>query len=85
MRDLAAMAADIFGRPVARDVVSDKDKRAGAQKNGVPDAVLAIMMGYYHAARAGEFAGTDQTLERLLGRPPRSMRSVMEKALTGDA
>ena len=38
---------------------------------------MSIMLGLYIAARNGEFAMVDPTLEKLLGRPPTTMRELM--------
>ena len=42
-----------------------------------------IVMGFYEAARDGEWASVDPTLERLIGRRPTPMRDVMATALRG--
>jgi hypothetical protein len=50
-------------------------------KNAVsPDTDM--LLGLFAASRQGEFAAVDPTLERLLGRSPRSMRDVLAARLT---
>jgi hypothetical protein len=50
-------------------------------KNAVsPDTDM--LLGLLAASRQGEFAAVDPTLERLLGRSPRSMRDVLAARLT---
>ena len=39
-------------------------------------------MGVYAAGRNGEFTAVDPTLERLLGRPPTSMRDFLAVRLS---
>ena len=40
-----------------------------------------MLLGTYRAARRGDFAAVDPTLETLLGRRPRTMRDVLAAAL----
>lgn len=56
--------------PVARNVISLEDLHDRACRNGVPAGARAMMLGYFQAARAGEFASVDPTLASILGRPP---------------
>lgn len=79
--DLAALASDILGRPILRDYVTDDEMRERAVARGVPEMVVRIMMGYYAAARAGEFAPLNGTLARLIGRAPQTMRSFLRENL----
>ena len=44
----------------------------------MPAAAADFTLGMYRAARRGEFAVTDPTLETLIGRRPTSVRSVLE-------
>jgi hypothetical protein len=40
------------------------------------------LLGMYQAARRGDFAAVDPTLELLLGRRPHTMRDVLASILT---
>lgn len=75
--DLAELASDIHGKPIERVVVSDEAYAASMRERGVPDWRVEIAIGMFRASRNGEFAATDPTLERLLGRPPMTMREVL--------
>jgi NAD(P)H dehydrogenase (quinone) len=77
MAGIAAIAAELSGRTIARVTVSDEQHRAAMVARGAPPVVVEIGMGMFRASRAGEFAAVDPTLERLLGRPPVSMRDFM--------
>lgn len=77
LADLAVLAGEILAKPVSRQTLGDDEMLETARAAGVPAERLGIMMGYYHAARAGEFAGVDQTLAGLIGRPPQTMRDFM--------
>ena len=74
---LAVVASEAFGRPVRRETISDDALRAKMAARGVPPAAAAIAIGLFAASRAGEFASTDPTLERLLGRRPIGMRELL--------
>jgi len=75
--EVAAMLADIHGKPVRRENVSDEEYAAGMANHGAPRAVIDITLGMYRAARAGEFAAVDPTLASLLGRAPIPLRDVL--------
>ena len=81
LADLAALAGDVLDRPVTREVLDDDEMRVRLRGRGMPDGAVAFLMGYFLAAWAGEFAPVDPTLERLLGRKARSMRSYLEEVL----
>ncbi|MFI6783143.1 NmrA family NAD(P)-binding protein [Micromonospora sp. NPDC050276] len=81
MLDLAAVAGiltEITGRAVTRVVVDDEEWKAAAVARGMPAAAADFLLGMYRAARRGEFAVTDPTLQTLIGRRPASARSVLE-------
>lgn len=77
---LARLASEVTGRDIEREVISEEEMERRARQSGVSDGAIAIMTGYFRAARAGEFARTDPTLARLLGRDPMSMRDVLVSA-----
>jgi NAD(P)H dehydrogenase (quinone) len=75
--DLAAIASELLGSPVIRQTFMDEELRAKMAARGAPDRAANMALGLYIASRKGEFALVDPTLERLLGRPPVSMREVL--------
>ncbi|WP_026925273.1 NmrA family NAD(P)-binding protein [Glycomyces arizonensis] len=77
--EVAAMAAG--DRPVATERLSDDDYRSRMKERGLPDIAVEMMLGFFLAARAGEFAGTDPALARLLGRSPRPLPEVLPELL----
>lgn len=77
MAGIAALASELSGRSIRRVTVTDEQHRAGMVARGLPEIVIEIGMGMFRASRAQEFAAVDPTLERLLGRPPTSMRDYM--------
>ena len=83
LADLAAIASELTGRPITRVTVSDDEYRAALVARGVPEARADMLVGLFVASRRGEFAAVDPALERLLGRPPRSIRDVLAARLAG--
>lgn len=73
---LARLASEVTGRPVTRKVTAESALERHARRNGVPEGAIAVMLGYFRAARAGEFDLVDPTLTRLLGRPPTRVSSA---------
>lgn len=79
---VAAIASEVTGRSIRRVVVSDEEFRSRLLARGIPEFAVAIQMGFYAASRQGEFATLDQTLARLIGRPPMTMREVLKATLS---
>lgn len=79
--DVARIASEILEQPVEREVVSDEVYRAMLVQQGMPEVYAGLLLSLYAAARAGEFAVVDPTLERLIGRKPTTMRQVLEEFL----
>ncbi len=77
LADLAALASELTGREVKRVVVSDEEWRDAKVTGGVPAPLAELLLGTFRAARRGDFATTDPTLETLLGRRPQTMREVL--------
>lgn len=82
MAGVALIASELLGRPVRRTTVSDQDYRAALVARGTPETAADLMLGMFRASRRGEFATVDPTLTALLGRPPVSVRDVLQAALT---
>ncbi|MBU2327169.1 MAG: NAD(P)H-binding protein [Alphaproteobacteria bacterium] len=81
LADLAHVAEEFLGKTISRTVISEESAKANAQAAGIPEGSVAVMLGYYRAARAGEFAVTDLALSRILGRAPESMRTFLQSNL----
>jgi len=80
---IARLASEVKGTKVARTLMSldDLDRRAG--QKGVPAGARAVMLGYFRAAKAGEFAEVDPALSAVLGRKPTGMRDFLAQHLPG--
>lgn len=83
--DVARIASELTGRPIARIVVDDDEWKAAVTEQGMPAAAADFTLGMFRAARAGEFAVTDPALEKLLGRPAVPARAVLSEMLGNSA
>lgn len=83
MHMLCDIAAQLLDRPIRCNLLAGDTMRAALTARGVPAPVVDISMGFYKAAHSGEFASADLTLQRLLGRPPITMRDLLAQKLGG--
>lgn len=81
MGDLADIASELTPQPVRRAVITEDELRAKLSARGLPEAALRVFLGFYRASRDGEFQTVDPTLERLLGRKPLGMRTLLQNEL----
>lgn len=81
--DVARILSRVTGRQIRRVVVDDDEWKASAVERGLPAAAADFTLGMFRAARGGEFAVTDPTLEQLLGRPAISARQTIEAIVDG--
>ncbi len=81
MADLAAAASKITGREIKHVTVTDEEWREARIAQGTPALFADMLLGMYRAARRGDFAAVDPTLETLLGRRPNTMCDVLTAVL----
>lgn len=81
LAELAGLAGEVLGRPITRVFASEEDMEAKARDAGVPRGSIAVMLGYYRAARAGEFAAVDPTLAEIVDRAPVTMDAFLKANL----
>lgn len=79
--DVAATLSELSGRTIRRVVVDDEDFVARLVQKGTPPHYARLFLGSFHAARRGEFAATDPTLERLIHRTPITIRDFFARAI----
>ncbi len=84
LADLARLFGEITGKPVSRTIISDQEILEGIRKAGLPDGTIAVIAGYYRAARADEFATINPMLARILGRAPQTMGNFIKTTLEPD-
>ncbi len=75
--DVAAIAADVAGRRVETVVLGDEEWVARQVAAGQQEFLARFMLGMYHAAAGGFFAGTDPLLGEVLDREPASVRDLI--------
>lgn len=81
--DIARILSELTGRSIERVVVSDDEWVAGLVGRGMPEEQARMLLTLFLAARRGEFAAVDPTLEKLLGHPTRTLRQVLGEHLSG--
>jgi NAD(P)H dehydrogenase (quinone) len=77
----ASLIAEIAGRPLAFSVITEAQLRAGLTQAGLPAGAVNIVIGIQASFAAGTFDIVTGDVERLGGRPPRSLRDVLAAAL----
>ena len=80
--DVAAVLSEVSGRPVRRVLVDDGAFVAGLMEHGTPQPFAEMFLGSFLAARRGEFAVTDPTLQTLLGREPQTVAAALRATMT---
>ncbi|MGI8476098.1 MAG: NAD(P)H-binding protein [Thermomicrobiales bacterium] len=83
LADIAGILSEITGRSIRRVVADDDEWMQGLIGRGVPEGRARMSLGMFLVSRRGEFAATDSMLERLLGRPAQSVRTVLEGVVAG--
>lgn len=78
LQQVADVLSALIGRPVRRVVVEDEEYVERQVGRGVPEFGARLFLTMFDAARRGEFAATDPTLQTLLGRPPQRIRDVLQ-------
>jgi NAD(P)H dehydrogenase (quinone) len=78
-RDVAALYAELGGRPV-EPVLLDDDAWVAAmvEHAGMPEPLAQTYATFGAAARRGYVAVVSDTVQNLTGRPPRTVREVLE-------
>jgi NAD(P)H dehydrogenase (quinone) len=78
-REVAALYAELGGRPVEPAFLDDDGWVAAMVEHaGMPEPVARTYATFGAAARRGYVAVVSSTVEDLTGRPPRSVREVLE-------
>lgn len=75
--DIARVMSQVENRTIRRELISDAELREKLLNRGAPKTVVDIALGFYAASQTGEFEAVDPTLEKLLGRPPDSIRNLI--------
>lgn len=77
----AAVIAEITERPLAFLVITPEQLRMGLTQAGVPPDAVDIVVSIHTSFAAGAFDIATGDVERLAGRPPKTLRDVLAIAL----
>lgn len=80
--EVAAILGEVLGRPIAYADPSPLAFWRRSRRAGTPAAFVAVMLGLYTVARLGLASRVTPELERLLGRPPITVRRFVEDHAT---
>jgi NAD(P)H dehydrogenase (quinone) len=79
-QDVAALAAELGGRPVEVVSVDDDALVAGMIEAGAPEAVARIRLSFVVAAREGFLDSVTSAVQDITGKAPLSLRQVVEQS-----
>lgn len=80
--DIAPIASGIFGRTIKTEVMDPDAWVAAKIASGQPEGMARFTLGFFNAASAGFFAGTDPLLGTLLGREPNTVQQLFAQLQT---
>ena len=75
--EIAALASDILGKPIAVVDVSDEQLAGGMNAAGVPEPFIPTLVSFDTATREGDLGETTDDVARLSGRKPRPLRDFL--------
>ena len=76
--EIAAIATEVTGKPLAIVEVTDEQLAGGAKAAGVPDFVIEhFVVPFEQYARSGKSAGNTTAVETLWGEKPQSVRAFL--------
>ncbi len=83
--DLAALYGDLGSREVETVAISDEESIAGLLAAGLPQGAAELITSFGRAIREGALSALSTAVQDLTGRPPVSLRSVLEPALAASS
>ena len=78
--EIAAIASEVTGRTIRHEVLDPEDWLKAQVAAGTPEFMARFLLGFYRAADAGYFAGTDPLLNQLLTANPKGVRDFLAQA-----
>ncbi|RST84334.1 SDR family oxidoreductase [Aquibium carbonis] len=76
--EIAAMAAEVLGKPIAVVDLTDEQLAEGMAAAGVPAPVVPLLVSFDAATRSGVLGTVTGDVESLTGRKPIALRAWME-------
>jgi NAD(P)H dehydrogenase (quinone) len=83
--DLADLASERAGRPIAYEPIDDAHAKSRLILAGLPAHLVAMALSFYSAYRAGWSSTPSSDIERLTGRAPRPTLEALAAVLDGTA
>lgn len=80
-QDVAEVFSQVLGRSVEYRPQTLQELRAGLEQSGLPAWRVELLLQFNRAFAEGLASEVDDSVERVLGRPPRSLRQFLETAL----
>lgn len=77
--EIAALAAEAAGKPLAVVNLTDEQLAGGMQAAGVPDFMVPFLIGFEANTRGGFTDFTTTDVEMLTGQKPRSLQSYLQE------
>ncbi len=75
---IAALASEITGKPLAIVQLSDEQLAAGMKAGGAPEAIIPMLVSFDTNTREGGFDVLTGDVELLTGQKPQSLRAFLE-------
>lgn len=76
--EVAALASEITGKPIAVVHLSDEQLAGGMKAAGVPDFLIPTLISFEAATRAEQLGSQTNDFETLTGKTPRPFRAFFE-------
>ncbi len=77
-QQIAALASDVTGKPLAVVELTDEDLAAGMKHAGVPDALIPMLVSFDTTTRQGGFDILTDDVETLTGQKPAPLKAFLE-------
>jgi NAD(P)H dehydrogenase (quinone) len=77
VREIAAIATELTGKPIEVLDVTDEQMADGMRAAHVPEEVVRLVVGIERLNRDGDGSQVTDTVERLTGRKPKSIRAFL--------
>lgn len=78
--DIAAILSELSGKKITYKSADPEVFRKDLEKAGVPAEAIQGVVSFCKAISQGEFDFPDNTLEKLIGRKPESLKELLKKA-----
>ncbi|MEH3053434.1 MAG: SDR family oxidoreductase [Patulibacter minatonensis] len=78
--EVAALAAELSGRPIEVLLQDDADYAVGLEAAGLPAPVVELIVSFGEAVRGGFLSKVTTDVQALTGKAPRSVRDVLTAA-----